>query len=94
MASTIFPHLTWQVKSAASRRKAKPQVVVIHHSTTVPPATTKPITAFVNHLSERNTTGTVTPVGNNTEAASLEISHSISTIIDKTKAVRVTNTMI
>ena len=54
--------------------------------------TTKTITAFVDHPSEWHTTGTVTPVGKFTEAASLLISHSISTIIDKQTAVRITNT--
>ena len=54
--------------------------------------TTKTITAFVDHPSEWHTTGTVTPVGKFTEAASLLISHSISTIIDKKTAVRITNT--
>ena len=54
--------------------------------------TTKTITAFVDHLSEWNTTGTVTPVEKFTETASLIISHSVSTIIDRKIAVRVTNT--
>ena len=54
--------------------------------------TTKTVTAFVEHLAEWNTTGTVTPVEKFTEAASLIISHSMSTIIDRKKAVRVTNT--
>ena len=55
--------------------------------------TKKTITAIVDHLSEWNTTGTVTPVEKFTEAASLTISHSMSTIIDRKIAVRVTNTM-
>ena len=54
--------------------------------------TTKKITAFVDHLSEGNTTGTMTPVGKFREAASLIISHSISIRIDKKKAIRGTNT--
>ena len=54
--------------------------------------TTKTITAFVDHSSEWNTTGTVTPVERFTEAASLIISHSMSTIVDRKIAVRVTNT--
>ena len=54
--------------------------------------TTKTITAFVDHLSEWNKTGTVTPVEKITEAASLITSHSMSTIIDRQTAVRVTNT--
>ena len=87
-----FPHLTMQVKSASSGTSAKRQVVLIHDNVTVPPMTTKTITAFVDHLSEWNTTGTVTPVEKVTEAASRIISHSILTIIYRTIASRVTNT--
>ena len=54
--------------------------------------TTKTITNFVDHLSEWNTTGTVTPVEQIKEATSLIISHSISTIFDLKIAVRVPNT--
>ena len=54
--------------------------------------TTKTITAFIDHPSKWNTTGTVTPLEKFTETASLLISHSISTIIDRRIAVRVTNT--
>ena len=54
--------------------------------------TTKTITALVNQLSEWNTTGTVTPVGKVTEAASLFKSHSISIKLDRRIAVKVTNT--
>ena len=87
-----FPHLTMQVKSASSQASAKPQSVLIHDSITIPQMTTKTITAFVDHISEWNTTGTVTPVEKLTEAASLIISHSTSTIFDRKKAVRVVNT--
>ena len=87
-----FPHLTMQVKSASSRGSAKPQPVFIHDSITRPQMTTKTITAFVDHSSEWNTTGTVTPVEKFIEAASLIISHSMSTITDRKIAVRVTNT--
>ena len=87
-----FPHLAMQVKSASSGTSAKPQLVLIHDSITVPPMTTKTIIAFVDHLSEGNTTGTVTPVEKFTQAASLLISHSISTISDSKIAVRITNT--
>ena len=87
-----FPHLTMQVKSASSQASAKTQPVLIHDSITIPQMTTKTITAFVDHVSEWNTTGTVTPVEKFTEAASLIISHSMATIIDRKKAVRVTNT--
>ena len=87
-----FPHLTMQVKSALSQISAKPQAVLIRNNITIPQMTTKTITAFVDHVSEWNTTGTVTPVEKFTEAASLIISHSMSTIFDRKIAVRVTNT--
>ena len=87
-----FPHLTMQGKSASSQASAKPQAVLIHDSITKPQTTTKTITAFVDHISEWNTTGTVTPVEKVTEAASLIISHSMLTKIDRKIAVRVTNT--
>ena len=87
-----FPHPTMQVKSALSQASAKPQPVSVHHSITITQMTTKTITAFVDHSSEWNTTGTVTPVEKFTEAASLIISHSMSTVIDRETAVRVTNT--
>ena len=87
-----FPHLTMQVKSALIQTSAKPQAVLIHDSITIPHQTTKTITAFVDHVSEWNTTGTVTPVENFTETASLIIPHSMSTITNRKIAVRVTNT--
>ena len=87
-----FPQLTMQVKSALTQTSAKPQAVLIHDSITIPQQTTKTITAFVDHVSEWNTTGTVTPVEKFTENASLIISHSMSTITDRKIAVRVTNT--
>ena len=87
-----FPHLTMQVKSALSQTSAKSPAVLIHDNTTIPQMTTKTITASVDHISERNTTGTVTRVEKLTETASLIISHSMSTKIDRKIAVRVTNT--
>ena len=87
-----FPHLTMQVKSALNQTSATPQAVLIRDSITIPQNTTKIFTAFVGQLSERNTTGTATPVEKFTEAASLIISRSMSTIIDRKIAVRVTNT--
>ena len=87
-----FPHLTKQVEIALSQTSTKPQDVLIHDSITKPQGTTKTITAFVDHLSEWNTTGTVTPVEKLTETASLIRSHSMSAISDKKIAVRVTNT--
>ena len=54
--------------------------------------TEETITTFVDHSLEWNTTGTLTRVEKFTEAASLLIPYSISTIFDKKIAVRVTNT--
>ena len=87
-----FPHLAMQVKSASSGTSAKHQAVFSYDSITVPPMSAETITAFVGHLSERNTTGTVSPVENFTEASNPIISHTVSTIIDRKLAVRVTNT--
>ena len=87
-----FPHLTMQVKTASSETTTKPQPVISDEALTIPPTTTKTITASIDHSSKWNTTGTVTPLEKFTETASLLISHSISTIIDKRIAVRVTNT--
>ena len=88
----LFPHLTMQVKSALSQTSAKLQAVLVNDNITIPQMTTKTITAFVDHVSEWNTTGTVTPVEKFTEIASLILSHLMSTIIDRKIAVRVTNT--
>ena len=87
-----FPHLTMQVKSTLSQTSAKPQAVLIRDSITTPQMTTETLTAFVDHLSDWNTTGTVIPVEKLTKATSLIISHSMSTIIARKNAVRVTNT--
>ena len=87
-----FPHLIMQGKSASSGTSAKPLAVLIHDSKTVPQMTTKTSATFVDDLSEWNTTRTITPVEKFMETASLIISHSISTIIDRKVAVRVTNT--
>ena len=54
--------------------------------------TTRRITAFVDPLSEWNTTGTVSPVEKFTKTANLILSHSISIIFDRKIVVRVTNT--
>ena len=64
-----------QVKSASSGTSAKPQAAHIRYSKTIPQMTTKSITCFLEHLSEWNTTCTVTPVGKFTKTASLIISH-------------------
>ena len=87
-----FPHLTLQVKTASSETTTKPQPVITDEALTIPPTTTKTIKAFIDHASKWNTTGTVTPLEKFTETANLLISHSMSTIIDKRIAVRVTNT--
>ena len=87
-----FPHLTMQVKTASSVTTTKPQPVITDETLTIPPTTTKTITAFIDHPSKWNTTCTVTPLEKFTETASLLISHSMSTMINKKIAVRVTNT--
>ena len=86
-----FPHLTMQVKTAASET-TKPQPIITDEALTIQPMTTKTITAFIDHPSKWNTTGTVTPLEDFMETANLLISHSMSTIINKKIAVRVTNT--
>ena len=87
-----FPHLTMQVKTTSSETTNKPQQVITDEALTIPPMTTNTITAFIDHPSQWNTTGTVTPLEKITETTSLLISHSMSIIIDKRIAVRVTNT--
>ena len=87
-----FPQLTMQVKTASSETTTKSQPVIIDHALTIPPTTTKTIAASVDHPSNWNTTGTVAPFEKFMETESLLISHSMSTIIDKRIAVRVTNT--
>ena len=87
-----FPHLRMQVITASSETTTKPQPVITDEALTIPPRTTKTITAFIDHPSKWNTTGTVTPLEKFTETANLLISHSMLTIIDKRIAVRVTNT--
>ena len=72
-----------QVKTASSETTTKPQPVITDDALTIPPTTTKTITAFVDHPSTWNTTGTVTPLAKFTETASLLNSHSMSTKIDK-----------
>ena len=63
-----------QVKIASSQTSAKPQAVLIHDSITIPQMTTKTITVFVDHLSEWNTTSTVTTVEIFTETTNFIIS--------------------
>ena len=87
-----FPHLTMQVSTASRETTAKPQPVTTDDALTILPSSTKKLTAFVDHPSERNTIGTVTPLEKFTETATLLIYHSMSTIIEKRIAVRLTNT--
>ena len=87
-----FPNITMQVKTASSETTTKPQPVITDEALTIPPKTTKTIIAFIDHPSKWITTGTMTPLEKFTETASLLISHSMSTIIDKRIAVGVTNT--
>ena len=51
-----FLYLTMQVKSVLTQTSSKPQAVPIHDSITIPQQTTKTFTAFVDHVSEWNTT--------------------------------------
>ena len=87
-----FPHLTMQAKTASSETTTKRQPVITDEALTIPPTTTKTNTAYIDHPSKGNTTGTVTPLEKFTETANLLTSRSMSTIIDKRIAVRVTNT--
>ena len=81
-----------QAKTASSETTTKPQPVIMDQALTIPQATIKTVTAFIDHPSKWKTTGTVTPLEKFTETASLLIPHSMSTIVDKRIAVRVTNT--
>ena len=87
-----FPHPIMRAKNVATETSANSQHLLIQNNTTVPPMTTKTITVLVDHPLEWHTTSTVTPVGKFTEAASLLLCHSISTIIDKKTAIRITDT--
>ena len=81
-----------QTKTASNETSTKPQPVITDNSLAIPRTTTKTITAFVDHPSKWNTTGTLTPLEKCPKTASLLFSHSMSTKNDKIKAVRVTNT--
>ena len=78
---------TWEMCA-----NAKPQVVPTDDALTKPPRTTKAVTAFVDHPSEWNTTGTLTPMEKFIETACLMIFHSVSRMCDRKMPVRVTNT--
>ena len=86
-----FPHLTIQDETASNETTTKPQPVITDDALTIPPTTAKTISAFVDYPSKWNPTGTVRPLRKFTETTGLLISHSMSTIIDKRLAVRVTN---
>ena len=64
-----FLHLILQVKEASSETATKPQPVITDDAMTIPATTTETITAFVDHPSKWNTTGTVTPMKRCTETA-------------------------
>ena len=87
----LFHHLTMQVKTASSETAAKHPPVLTDDALMIKPRTAKTITAFVDHPSEWNTTGTVTPLEKFTETASLLISLSMLTIFDNEVPVRVIN---
>ena len=87
-----FPHLTKQVKTASRETTKKAQPVIFDDVLALPPTTPKTITTFVDHPSKWNTTGTVKQLEKFRETASLLISHSMSTMINKIKAVRITIT--
>ena len=57
-----LPHLTMQVQTASSETTTKPQPVITDEALTIPQTTTKTITAFIDHPSRWDTTGTVTPL--------------------------------
>ena len=87
-----FSHLTMQAKRAGSETSAKLQADLTGDCLRTPPMTTRTITYLVDLSSEFNTTGTVTSLQKIKEAASVLISQSMSTKIDKEEAVRVANT--
>ena len=68
-----FPHLKMQAKTASSETTTKTQPVITDEALTIPLTTTKTITDFIDHPSQWNTTGTVTPLEKFTETASLLI---------------------
>ena len=87
-----FPHLTMQAKTASSEMNAKPYPVLTDDALTILPRTTETITTSVDHSSEWNTRGCLTLLEKFTEATSLLISQSMSTLYDEKVAVRVTKT--
>ena len=87
-----FPHMTMQAKKAAIEKSAQTPTCLYpgQHNSTADDNIM--ITAFVDHPSKWHTTGTLTPVEKITEAARLLKFQSLSTIFDKTTAIRITNT--
>ena len=88
-----FPHMTMQFQNASTEKTAKHQLAITDDALMKPLRTTKTVTAFVKHPSEWNITRTVTPLDKFTETASLLNSHSITTSIEKRRAVSVILTM-
>ena len=86
-----FPHLSMQAKTTDEVKTMKPQAVIIPEDITIPSMTTKTINAHTNFSSQFKTTGTITPVEQYTENATLLISHSMSTITENEVPIRVTN---
>ena len=87
-----FPHFTMQVKTASSESNSKNQPVTTDGTLVIPLRTTKTITVFLDHPSEWNPTGTVTPLEKFAETASLLIAQPLSTNFDKRTTVRVNKT--
>ena len=87
-----FSLLDIKSRKHCTRTKCQTQPVIIDVAPRIPAMTTKIITAFADHPPERNTTVTVTPLEKFTEAVIFLISHSMSIIIEKKVAVKVTNT--
>ena len=91
----LFPHLTMQVKNAASELSAKPQVVLTDDRLTIPwryhqrqrKLSQELLITHLNWIEQE-----LRPFNKFRNIASLLISHSMSLIIVKKVAVRVTNT--
>ena len=86
-----FPHWAIHGKIAETEMSEKPQPVIVVTALTIPTSTSKTITAFVDHPSERNATGILTPLGKITERARVLMSCSMSPKNHRRTAARVTN---
>ena len=78
-----FPFLAIQIISNPSEVSAKSQAFFNDDALKISSMTTKKITAFVDHPSEWNITGTLTTLQKLTETVSLLMSHSIPTRFEK-----------